>query len=64
MRRNLTQAELSTRAGLSQPLICNIETGDINDPKLSTMLKLSQALRCDVYDLVDTADNPSHDRAG
>lgn len=63
-KRNLTQAELARRACVPQAVISNIETGDISDPRISTMIKLSEALRCDVYDLLLREDNPSHDKAG
>ena len=36
---NLTQAELASRAGVSQPLIARIESGDV-DPRLSTLNKI------------------------
>ncbi len=39
---NLTQHDLATRAGVSQPLIARIESGDV-DPRLSTLRKISNA---------------------
>lgn len=44
-RRNelgLTQSELAKRAGVSQPLIARIESGDV-DPRLSTVRKILNA---------------------
>lgn len=44
-RRNelgLTQGELAKRAGVSQPLIARIESGDV-DPRLSTVRKILEA---------------------
>ena len=44
-RRNelaLTQSELAKRAGVSQPLIARIESGDV-DPRLSTLHKIFDA---------------------
>jgi predicted transcriptional regulator len=38
----LTQHELATRAGVSQPLIARIESGDV-DPRLSTLHKIFDA---------------------
>ena len=39
---SLTQHELATRAGVSQPLIARIESGDV-DPRLSTLHKIFNA---------------------
>jgi predicted transcriptional regulator len=39
---NLTQHELAFRAGVSQPLIARIESGDV-DPRLSTLRKIFSA---------------------
>jgi predicted transcriptional regulator len=39
---NLTQHDLATRAGVSQPLIARIESGDV-DPRLSTLHKIFNA---------------------
>lgn len=39
---NLTQHELASRAGVSQPLIARIESGDV-DPRLSTLRKIFNA---------------------
>ncbi len=39
---NLTQNEIARRAGVSQPLIARIESGDV-DPRLSTLKKIFKA---------------------
>lgn len=39
---NLTQHEIASRAGVSQPLIARIESGDV-DPRLSTLRKIFNA---------------------
>jgi len=39
---DLTQHDLATRAGVSQPLIARIESGDV-DPRLSTLHKIFNA---------------------
>lgn len=43
MELGLTQKELAKLAGVSQPLIARIESGDI-DPRLSTLKKIFEAL--------------------
>ena len=48
----MTQAELSARSGVPQPVICEIETGKTADPAGSTLYKLSRALRCAMEDLM------------
>jgi len=52
IRRNMTQAELSARSGVPQPVICEIETGKTADPAGSTLYKLARALRCAMEDLI------------
>lgn len=44
---NLTQNELARLAGVSQPLIARIESGDV-DPRLSTLSKI-----CDAFDVME-----------
>ncbi len=51
-KRAMTQAELSARSGVPQPVICEIETGKTADPAGSTLYKLSRALRCTMEDLI------------
>lgn len=63
-RRGMTQAELSARSGVPQPVICEIETGKTADPASSTLYKLARSLRCAMEDLMQEEDNPSHDKAG
>ncbi|MBC7114778.1 MAG: hypothetical protein PWR13_56 [Archaeoglobi archaeon] len=43
LQLGLTQKELAEKAGVSQPLIARIESGDI-DPKLSTYYRIVRAL--------------------
>ena len=52
-RRGWSQAELSKRSCVPQPVISEIETEGTADPKLSTMFKLATALKCTVDDLID-----------
>ena len=50
--RGMTQAELSSRSGVPQPVICEIETGKTADPAGSTLYKLARSLRCAMEDLM------------
>ena len=57
MRRakRLTQAEVATRAKISQPSYSNIENGKKN-PKLTTIQSIANALNCTIDELL-TPDN-------
>jgi predicted transcriptional regulator len=46
LKSGLTQAELAKKAGISQPLVARIESGDI-DPRASTLKKILNALQQD-----------------
>ena len=50
--RGLTQAELAQAAGLSQPAIAQIESGQ-RKPGVAALQKLAKALGLDMDDLVD-----------
>lgn len=52
-KRNMTQQELAEKSGVIQQTISAIESGARNNPGVMTMIKLANALRCSVYDLVD-----------
>ena len=54
LRLGYTQTELAERAGLSQPQISNIETGDAANPRLNTIRRLAEALGVVSIDLLDT----------
>ncbi|MCX9012819.1 MAG: CBS domain-containing protein [Candidatus Methanoperedens sp.] len=57
---DLTQHELATRAGVSQPLIARIEAGDV-DPRLSTLRKIFNAFdaaRKEKVQVVDIMHSP------
>jgi transcriptional regulator with XRE-family HTH domain len=47
--RNLTLQEVSKLSGIPVTTIHGVESGKTPDPKLSTILKLSEALRVDVH---------------
>ena len=42
--KRMTQEELSKKSGVSRPTIVAIENGDAKDVKVSTLLKLANAL--------------------
>ena len=50
--QNMTQAELSRRSGVPQPMISEIETGSVKAPQVPTLYALARALRCTVDDLI------------
>ncbi|MCL2860665.1 MAG: helix-turn-helix transcriptional regulator [Oscillospiraceae bacterium] len=45
--KNLTQAELSRKSGVKQPVIARIEKG-VNSPQLNTLIKILNALDCKI----------------
>jgi predicted transcriptional regulator len=49
--RGMIQPGLARKAGLSEGYIARLETCR-HDPKLSTLIALARALRCDVQDLL------------
>lgn len=51
-KRGWNQAELSRRSGVPQPMISEIETGQVAFPRIDTLYKLARALRCAVEDLI------------
>lgn len=52
-KRGWNQHELSKRSGVAQPMISEIETSKVPNPRIDTMYKLSQALRCMIEDLIE-----------
>jgi len=52
-RAALTQGELAERAGVGINTIVRIETGEINEPRVSTLRKLANALGVEARDLLD-----------
>ena len=49
----LTQGELAERAGVGINTIVRIETGEISEPRVSTLRKLANALGVEARDLLD-----------
>jgi transcriptional regulator with XRE-family HTH domain len=54
-RRDLTQAGLAEKVGVSARYIQNVEAGD-NFPSLPTLVRLRAVLRCDWNDLFAGCD--------
>lgn len=52
-KRKLNQRELSDASGVPQPMISDIESGNVKNPTIKTLYKLSSALKCTVDDLID-----------
>ena len=52
LKRGYTQAELSRRSGVPQPMISDIESGAVKYPRIDTLYKLAKALMCSVYDFI------------
>ena len=51
-KRGWSQAELSRRSEVPQPMISEIERGVVSNPTVITLFKLSTALRCSLDDLI------------
>jgi transcriptional regulator with XRE-family HTH domain len=56
---DLSQRELAKRCGTSAAAISNFEAGN-NAPTLGTLVRLAEALECDVTELVDVLDRIPH----
>ena len=58
MESRMTQAQLAQESGVSKRLIEAYEQGfkDINRAQVLTALKLSEALHCDVYEIINDRD--------
>ena len=54
-KRGLTRRELALLSGVKEITIHHLEKGatDVNNVKLSTLVKLAKALHCKVIDLLD-----------
>jgi transcriptional regulator with XRE-family HTH domain len=51
-RAALTQGELAEKAGVGVNTIVRIETGEIKEPRVSTLRKLARALGLEARDLL------------
>ena len=49
---NMSQSELARRAGISQSLLSDIESGKVN-PTIKTLTKLAKALKVPITALLD-----------
>jgi transcriptional regulator with XRE-family HTH domain len=52
-RAGLTQGELAKEAGIGINTVLRIETGEITEPRVSTLRKLAGALGLEVRDLLE-----------
>lgn len=55
--QGLTAKELSTRSKVPQKTIYRIETGEVSDPKLSTIEPIVRALNCSADELLFDAES-------
>ena len=46
--RGFSQEEVARRGGLATVTVSKLETGKNNDPRMSTVMKLSTALECPI----------------
>jgi transcriptional regulator with XRE-family HTH domain len=51
----MTQGQLAERCGTSIPVVSNFEAGN-NSPTLGTLVRLADALECNVSELVKVLD--------
>lgn len=58
IKKGLTQLELSSRAGIAQGVISDIESGATQNPRFDTVVKLAEALNCSLSEFLskDSAD--------
>lgn len=59
--RSLTQGQLAERCGTSISAISNFEAGN-NSPTLGTLVRLADALECNVSELVGVLDRRKRTR--
>ena len=52
-RRKMNQRQLSDASGVPQPMISQIETGDLPNRTIKTLYRLASALKCTVDDLIE-----------
>lgn len=60
--QKLTQSQLAERCGSNHPFISNLERG-VKVPSLTMILRLAEALECDVYELVAVFDERRRGRS-
>ena len=54
--QNLTQTELSEKAGVGKVTISCLESGALKESNVSTLLKIAKALGCEVTDIIGSFD--------
>ena len=59
-RAALTQGELADKAGVGITTIVRIETGEITEPRVSTLRKLARALGVEPRDLLQDWEGTDH----
>ena len=51
-QKKLTQGELAARIGVTQAYICALETGKKQNPSISVLLKIAEALEIPAEELI------------
>ncbi len=64
LHRKLTQAQLATRARVSQPYIAYLEQGAKRNPSLAVLKRLAKALGTTTAAVIDALANQPRRRAG
>lgn len=52
-KKGLTQVALANKAGITQPYLAQIESGERKNPSLVTLKKLAKALKVTLAELVE-----------
>ena len=49
IRSGMTQKQLSNAAGVALNTVKNLESGKLKNPRLSTIIKITDALNCKIF---------------
>jgi len=57
-KKGWSQIDLARAAGIPQPTICRLESGDIKQPKIMTLVKIAEALGVSTDYLASEDEHP------